>query len=276
MLPVMERSSSSSECRMEPFVREAGSGAGVVCLHANASNSAQWRALMELLAPKFHVLAPDTYDAGKSPAWGSARVIRLRDEVALLEPVLARAGAPFTLIGHSYGAALALIAALANPSRVRALVLYEPTLFSLIDARQPAPNEVDGIRHVVAASGAALDAGDNDRAAEMFIDYWMGERVWEHMPDQRKAPIAGAITNVRRWGHALLTEPTPLAAFRALNVPALYLVGKRSTPSALGVARLLTATLPHVEVVEFDQLGHMGPLTHPDVVNKVIERFLER
>jgi hypothetical protein len=35
------------------------------------------------------------------------------------------------------------------------------------------------------------------------------------------------------------------------------------------------ATLPQVERVELD-LGHMGPVTDPDVVNDVIVRFLER
>jgi len=84
------------------------------------------------------------------------------------------------------------------------------------------------------------------------------------------------VRNVRRWGYALFTEPTPLAAFRSLDVPVLYMVGKRSTPSAHGVARLLTAALPRIEVVEFENLGHMGPITHPDAVNEVIGRFLER
>src|SRR4029453_10237226 len=51
---------------------------------------------------------------------------------------------------------------------------------------------------------------------------------------------------------------------------------KRSTPSAHGVARLLVNTLPQVEVVEFENLGHMGPVTHPDVVNQAIGQFLER
>jgi pimeloyl-ACP methyl ester carboxylesterase len=54
------------------------------------------------------------------------------------------------------------------------------------------------------------------------------------------------------------------------------MVGKRSTPSAHGVARLLTAALPRIEVVEFENLGHMGPITHPDAVNEAIGRFLER
>ena len=74
----------------------------------------------------------------------------------------------------------------------------------------------------------------------------------------------------------MFNEPTPLAAFRRLDIPVLYMVGKRSTASALGVARLLAQALPRVEFVEFEDLGHMGPVTHPDKVNRSIERFLER
>jgi pimeloyl-ACP methyl ester carboxylesterase len=54
------------------------------------------------------------------------------------------------------------------------------------------------------------------------------------------------------------------------------MTGERTTPSARGVARLLTDALPRVEVVEFEELGHMGPVTDPDRVNDVIARFLVR
>jgi pimeloyl-ACP methyl ester carboxylesterase len=261
---------------MTPFIREAGGGPGVVCLHSNASSSSQWRGLTDLLAPGFRVFAVDSYGSGKSPEWPSDRVITLRDEAALIEPVLARAGAPLALVGHSYGAAVALIAALANPGRVRALALYEPTLFALLDAEKPAPNEADGIRNAVAAASIELDAGNRDAAAERFIDYWMGTGAWKQMPEQRKPPIAASVVNVRRWAHALFREPTPLEVYRSMDIPVLYMVGKRSTASARGVARLLTAALPRVEVVEFEKLGHMGPVTHPDPVNEAIKEFLER
>jgi pimeloyl-ACP methyl ester carboxylesterase len=261
---------------VEPFVREVGDGPAVVCMHSNASTSGQWRGLMDLLAPRFRVFAPDSYDSGKSPHWPSDRVIHLRDEVGLIEPVLTRAGSPLALVGHSYGAAIALIAALANPGRVRAMALYEPTLFALLDAETPAPNEAEGIRNVVAKAGAALDAGNPDAAAERFIDYWMGTGTWARTPEQRKPPIAASVMNVRRWGHALFTEPTSPEAFRSLDIPVLYMVGKRSTPSAHGVARLLVNALPRVEVVEFENLGHMGPVTHPDLVNAAIGQFLEK
>ncbi|PCC97988.1 alpha/beta fold hydrolase [Halopseudomonas pelagia] len=260
--------------RLQPYVREAGSGPGVVCIHSNASSSSQWRGLIELLEATHHVLAPDCYGSGKSSDWSSESKIALRDEVEFIEPVLARASTPLILIGHSYGAAVALMAALADPDRISALVLYEPTLFALIDAERPPPNGADGIRAAVAASSAALDEGDRERAAEHFIDYWMGAGSWQSTPAQRQRAIADSTVNVRRWAHALLTEPTPVGAFAALKMPILYMLGERSPESAHAVARLLIPVLAQVRVLEFSGLGHMGPITHPETVNAEILDFL--
>lgn len=52
----------------EPYFRESGSGPGVVCLHSNASTSGQWTALIERFGPTFHVLAADSYGAGRAPS----------------------------------------------------------------------------------------------------------------------------------------------------------------------------------------------------------------
>ena len=231
---------------------------------------------MEALAPRFHVLAADSYGAGKSPGWAMDRPLRLCDEVALLEPVLARAGDPFALVAHSYGAAVALIAAMTQGRRVRALALYEPTLFALLDAESPPPNDADGIRDTVERAVAALDVGDPAHAAGCFIDYWMGSGAWDRLAESRKGPIVASINYIRGWANALLREPTPLQAFTELDIPVLYMIGKNSPASSRGVARLLTRALPRVKVVEFNGLGHMGPVTHPEIVNAAISSFLER
>ena len=39
---------------------------------------------MDLLAPGYRVLAPDSYGSGKTPEWPSDRTIRLQDEIDLL------------------------------------------------------------------------------------------------------------------------------------------------------------------------------------------------
>jgi len=258
------------------FFREAGEGPGVVCLHASASTSGQWSGLMDRLAPTYRVIAPDAYDAGQGPRWWSDRVIGLRDEAALIEPALERAGSPLALVGHSYGAAVALIAALANPGRVAALVLYEPTIFALLDAEQPAPNDADSIRHELARCATALDSRKAEAACRLFIDFWAGAGTWDAIPEARKPRLIASIRNIRRWGHALFSEPTLLEAFRALNMPVLYMVGEHSPLPARSVARVLAPALPRVEVVELKGVGHMGPITHPEIVNRAIERFLKR
>ena len=259
---------------VEPFIRQSGAGPAVVCIHANAGTSGQWRSLMDLLAPTHRVLAPDCYGSGRSPDWHSDRVMSLKDEVAFLDPVFSRAGSSFSLVGHSYGAAVALIAALTHPERVRSLALYEPTLFALIDAGSAPPNEADGIRDTVADAGAALDRGDVAAAAERFIDYWMGVGSWRATPEDRRPTIAASVKNIRRWAHALFTEPTPLARFATLRIPVLIMTGGASTVSAHGVARRLVPALPMARQHDFPNLGHMGPVTHAEQVNAVVARFL--
>ena len=258
-----------------PHVREAGAGPSVVCLHANASSSSQWRGLMDRLAPQFHVWAADGYGAGKSPPWPVDRVLGLQDEVALLEPVFAAAGDGLLLVGHSYGAAVALKATLMHPGRVRALALYEPTLFGLLDAQAPPPNAADGIRQAVVDAEAALAQGDPAAAAGHFIDYWMGAGAWAATPEARRGPIVAAIANVGGWGRALFGEPATLADWARVDVPVLLMTGSESPASSLGVARLLAQALPRVQVAAFDGLGHMGPVTHPDTVNDALARFLD-
>lgn len=258
-----------------PHVREAGAGPSVVCLHANASSSSQWRGLMESLAPRFHVWAADGFGAGKSPPWPLDRTVGLHDEVALLESVFAAAGDDLLLVGHSYGAAVALKATLMHPGRVRALALYEPTIFGLLDAESPPPNAADGIRHAVADAEAALALGDPVAAAGIFIDYWMGAGAWAATPEARRGAIVAAIANVGGWGRALFGEPATLADLARIDVPVLLMTGSESPASSLGVARLLAQALPRVQVVTLDGLGHMGPVTHPDTVNVAVARFLD-
>jgi len=265
---------AAKDLRMSVFWREAGTGPAVVCLHANASTSGQWRGLTERLSPRWRVLAPDLIGAGQSPAWPHAQPVTLGDEARFIEPVLQRAEGPLVLVGHSYGAAVALIAALAQPARVRALVLYEPTLFALIEADGPSPNDADGIRAAVALAGAALDAGQPEQAAEIFIDYWTGPGSWAATPPARQPAIAAAVGSVRAWSRALFHEPTPLAALAALTTPVLCLTGQRSTAAAHGVTRRLLTVWPHAQHQVCEGLGHMGPVTHPAEVNARIDGFL--
>jgi pimeloyl-ACP methyl ester carboxylesterase len=230
---------------------------------------------MDRLAGRYRTLAVDLYGSGKSPTWPADRPLSLADETALLGPAFAAAGGRFHLVGHSYGGAVALAVALAEPERVASLVLFEPVLFSLLiaeDPTQPAAREIAAVRDDTVA---ALERGDAHASGARFVDYWTGAGAWAAMPEPRREALARAMSTVKAEWEAAFGEPTPRAAFGALDVPVLCITGSDSPASSREVARLLTKTLPRVTAVEIEGVGHMGPITHPDRVNALIERYLD-
>ena len=256
-------------------IHRAAAGDPVVCIHASASSAAQWTALVERLHGHFRPLAVDLHGAGRTPAWRGDRPLTLADEVALLEPALAATGARFHLVGHSYGGAVALKVALAHPHWVASLTVFEPVLFSLLmadDPRQAAAREIDAVR---ADTSAAIDRGDLHGAGARFVDYWTGAGTWAAMSERRRTAVAAAMSGLEDQWHAVFEEPTPLAVLGRLDMPALCLVGARSPASSRAVSRLLVKTLPRVMAVELEGVGHMGPLTHGERVNALIEQHLD-
>jgi pimeloyl-ACP methyl ester carboxylesterase len=119
-----------------------------------------------------------------------------------------------------------------------------------------------------------VELGALDSAARRFIDYWMGPGTRAGLPPQRRVAVAQAMPSVRSQWSAIFAEATPLPAYSSLDLPTLYLVGSHSPASVRAVARLLTQTLPDVTTARLEGAGHMAPVTHPDMVNLVIETHI--
>jgi hypothetical protein len=116
--------------------------------------------------------------------------------------------------------------------------------------------------------------GDHEGAARSFIDFWMHPGAFDAMAPARRAQILGTIECIGSWWRTLSEDPTPLSAFAGLSVPVLVMTGRDTRAAARCVAEALVAEVPGAQVVRFDGLGHMGPLTHPERVLAVIEGFL--
>lgn len=105
-------------------------GPVALCVHGLAGSSAAWRPLADALAPTHRVLAVDLPGHGRSPAAG--RTVSVPDAVDVLQSVtqsvVDRVGDPVTLVGHSMGAAVSVLAAARSPRLVERLVLLAPPL----------------------------------------------------------------------------------------------------------------------------------------------------
>jgi pimeloyl-ACP methyl ester carboxylesterase len=107
-------------------IREEGEGDPLVLVHGAGTSSAIWRRTMPRLAGGRRVVAPDLPGYGGSPAAG--RGFALEEVTDRLAVGLADAGvrAPYDLVGHSMGGAIAILLAARHPERVRRLVLVAP------------------------------------------------------------------------------------------------------------------------------------------------------
>jgi pimeloyl-ACP methyl ester carboxylesterase len=100
----------------------------VLALHCSLSHAGEWSALAARLTG-LRLVAADQPGHGRQPDWDGhsdlhAQAVR---EAAAMAAVL---GAPVDVIGHSFGATVALRLALEQPELVRRLVLVEPVLFA--------------------------------------------------------------------------------------------------------------------------------------------------
>ncbi len=101
-----------------------------VFLHANGFCASTYRSMLAPIAQSHRVLAVDQRGHGRSELEADPR--GRGDWLDLRDDVLAALGAlgagPVVLSGHSMGGTVALLAAVAEPHRVKALVLFDPVL----------------------------------------------------------------------------------------------------------------------------------------------------
>lgn len=107
---------------MKLAVEVHGEGPTLVLVHGRSSNSETWDSLLPHL-DGFRVLRVDLLGHGASPSPDQASAFTMENQLACLEETLADEVRPFTFVGHSMGGFLGVRYALANPGKLKALVL---------------------------------------------------------------------------------------------------------------------------------------------------------
>jgi pimeloyl-ACP methyl ester carboxylesterase len=251
----------------------AGSAPSVLCIHSFSSSAAQYQGLTQRLGPRFDVLAGELYGHGNSPAWPRDQPFTLADEAARLQALLPD-DAPVHLVGHSYGAAVALRIAASIRTRLRSMTLYEPAIWGTLSQSRPhdaATREIEAVRDETIR---LIDSDQLEAATERFIDYWAGPGTWAGVAEARRPRLVATVRSLRAAWIATFEERWSADALRALDVPCLLLSGTGSTAAARCAVDLLHDALPDADVIRFDGIGHLGPLTHADTVDAAIAHHL--
>ncbi len=246
----------------------------IVCLHSSLGSSRQWSGLMDLLNDSYCICAPDLIGYGSAADWRSDEPLTLLAEVNRLSPLLESMNAPIHLVGHSYGAAVALKVAERYADRIASLTIYEPVLFPLLFASDDTQYEVDEIFQVHETIQKNFYDGDNTSAARQFIDYWSGRGSWDCLSCRQQTSMSEKVHMVLANFEAIFSERNAVGVVKALNIPTFCLYGEYSPNSTIEITRILAGYAPHVTRQELPAMGHMGPVTHSDIVNSWIKAFI--
>lgn len=261
----------------------AGEGRPVLVLHHGLfANLSTWQHVLAPLAKLGMVIAFDR------PGFGlTSRP--LPEEWVGANPYTPEASADLTiallnrfeveqavLVGHSAGAAIAVLTALRHPDRVQALVLVSPALTVL---RQPPAR----LRTLLRSAPVRPVLPVGLRAAALLGGTILRRSVYDpstvtaEMVQAYRSPVG-----LQHWDRALVEvslaqRPVPIDdRLRELTIPALVVIGAgdRLVGTADGVQ--LAQSLPNARLVVMPETGHIPQEERPEAFVNAVERFLAR
>lgn len=257
----MEQATSIDGTRIA-FARR-GTGDPVLLVHGTTGSAASWAMVAPHLESQFTVVTMDRRGRGES---GDGAEYSLDLEAADVGAVVDAIGEGVHVVGHSYGARVALLAAMRS-SGVQSLTLYEPPLSVL-------PSDVD-IAH---RAGEFARTGDPDAGAVLMLSE-LGiatpeelsflqsfEPAWEGI-------CAGMLTAPREIEAELAT--VDLDAVGAIQVPVLILVGEDTTlPAILDGLDAFERAFPDVRRAIIPGQRHLAVGFAGEVFAGLLESFL--
>ncbi len=257
---------------------DEGDGPLTVLLHCSASSHAQWGALIPELARVGRVIAPSLIGYGETSAWARENPQSVTDQARAANDLLDHLGvsqAPFDIVGHSFGAVVALEVALLQNDRVQKLALFEPNPFALL-RHSNSTEELAEVLSVYRDIKDGLSRGDRMAAARCFTDYFVGAGFWPSLPEPRKQSLArDLLVNVNEWDAVLAEEIVP-NRWQPLKAKVMIVSAADTQPALRSLVKITRKHNPGWHHEELVRGGHMAPLTRARDFNSCVMSFLNR
>lgn len=233
---------------------DVGNGPAVVLLHAGVADRRMWAEHLDPIASAgYRVIAPDLPGFGQAPA--SVHEAPWSD---VLDTMDALGVTTATLVGNSFGGAVALSIAVLAPARVRALLLVSAPPPDL----EPSPE----LQAAWDAESAALERGELEAAVDAVIDAWTlddappAQRELVATMQRRAFELQLAIEEPEMAEDPLEANP---GALSTLATPALVAAGELDMPDFRGGAEAMSKELPNARHHVIAGAGHLAPLERP-------------
>ncbi len=267
---------------------EAGTGEPLVLVHGSVSDMRTWSPVFAELAERYRVIR-----YSRRYHWPNEQIppgadYSMDDQVADLEALLAEVVAePVHLVGHSYGAYVALLCALRRPEMVKTVVLGEPPVLPLVVSIPPKPMELVKLflsRPALAAAvlrfGAkglgpatkAVKRGENEEAIRLFGTAVLGAEAYNRLSPDRMEQVRDNFIEAEFTGSGLAA----LSEDEVAGIPhPILLLGGQESPALFGhLLDRLEELLPNVERATIEASSHNMHEDNPKAFAELVIQFL--
>jgi pimeloyl-ACP methyl ester carboxylesterase len=268
---------------------EQGSGSPLVLVHGSGSDVRTWEQQTRPFAAHFHVV---TYS--RRYHWPNDRIAdgaeyAMADQVDDLGQILkSLATSPAHLVGHSYGAYIALVVAIRNPTLIDRLVLAEPPVIPLFTSFPPKPQEIVSllftrprtalpiISFVSTGLGPASSAakkGKFDEALAHFGKAVLGSESFNSLSAERLEQVR---TNFIKAELLSRNYMTPLEAKDVASIDAqtLLVTGEKSPVLFHRLTDRLEDLIPNNKRVDIPNSSHIMHEDNAAAYNQAVLSFL--
>lgn len=245
--------------------------AQIVLIHGSLADGRAWTSVARHLGGGELVQTPDL------PGWGTAQPLPETAEkstramaMAMDELIKAQSGRTW-LVGHSYGANVALHIALRNRDKISGILLFEPVFYRAL--------ELTGTTEILAEFTTLfrsyferVSAGNFEAISEV-IDYLFGANSFSRFPERVQTFLVQAaeknVMNVR----ASISEDLTMQQLAEFDCPAVVVHGGSSPGHLKAVSTALAQLLPQAELVVIPGANHGMLSSHAPEVARIIERM---
>jgi pimeloyl-ACP methyl ester carboxylesterase len=250
------------------YVR-AGRGTPIVLVHGFGESLVSWQSVFDRLAGTADVIAIDLPGFGLSskPPTGYATDSLAADLLRALRALrIERA----VLVGHSLGGAVVVAAALADPGRVRAVVLLDAALVG-VPGPAAGARQGDSAGRSVSPAIAEYEAF-RTRFTAPHAPGWMAESdsALAYVPADDPAYRVAVEAVLREFDFAYLTDERAAR----WHAPTLVLWGQYDQLFSLATGRLLAARLPQSRFQIIPRSWHRPHVERPAETAGGIARFV--
>lgn len=260
----------------ETFWQVFGTGERpALAIHCMLGSSEMWGGVLAPMADRLTATAFDLPGHGQSAPWvaegaapGAYQTLATRIAASFIER-------PVDLIGHSFGASVALRIAVGAPQAIRSLTLIEPVLFA---AAKGSP-EWEELRPHQDHLDRLLATGEHEEAARRFMRDWGAGAPWEALPEKLRTRFIAQMPIIENVTPSNFEDPGGICregGFEGIEAPVMLIRGDQSPKIVAATCDAIAARLADVGTAVVPGAGHMLPLTHMPQVSELIAMNIER